>query len=148
MAKKKLTSRSKKPVKKNKKSASHRQVVQSPHAPQAIGPYSQAIQAGDFLFCSGQIALDPTTGQIISEGVEGQTRRVMDNVRAVLEAAGLGLENVVKTTIFLKSMNDFPVVNAAYSSYFPAEPPARSTIEVARLPRDVLVEIEVVAFRG
>lgn len=151
---KKSPSRSKKSApKKSKsrskpKSTSRRKIIQTAQAPQAIGPYSQAVQAGDFLFCSGQIPLDPATGQVIAEGVEGQTRRVMENIRGVLEAAGLGFEDIVKTTIFLKSMNDFPVVNAAYGSYFPTEPPARSTVEVARLPRDVLVEIEVVGFRG
>lgn len=145
-AKKSAIRAKKKSPRRTKKSG--RKVIQTKNAPQAIGPYSQAVQAGSFVFCSGQIPLDPATGQVISEGVEGQTRRVMENIRGVLEAAGLGFEDIVKTTIFLKSMNDFPVVNAAYGSYFPTEPPARSTVEVARLPRDVLVEIEVVGFRG
>jgi 2-iminobutanoate/2-iminopropanoate deaminase len=120
-------------------------VIQTDQAPQAIGPYSQAIRTGNLLFCSGQIALDPKSGQIAATDVEGQTRRVMENIRGVLGAAGTSLDAVVKTTIFLKSMNDFPKVNEIYGSYFKSEPPARSTVEVARLPKDVLVEIEVIA---
>ena len=121
-------------------------------APKPIGPYSQAIRVGDFLFCSGQIALNPITGQVSSPDVEGQTKQVMENVKAVLEAAGAAFEDVVKTTIFLKSMNDFPKVNEIYGPYVSgfagAVPPARSTIEVARLPKDCLVEVEVVAWLG
>ena len=118
-------------------------------APQPIGPYSQAIRAGDFLFCSGQIAWNPATGQVVSPDVEGQTKQVMENVKAVLEAGGASFGNVVKTTIFLKSMNDFPKVNEIYGVYFSgAMPPARSTVEVARLPKDVLVEVEAVAWFG
>lgn len=116
-------------------------------APQPIGPYSQAIQAGNLVFCSGQIALDPVSGQIAASDVEGQTRQVMKNVIAVLEAAGTSLDRVVKTTIFLKSMGDFPKVNEIYGSFIQGTPPARSTVEVARLPKDVLVEIEVVAVK-
>jgi 2-iminobutanoate/2-iminopropanoate deaminase len=114
-------------------------------APEPIGPYSQAIQVGQFIFCSGQIPLDPATGQVPVTDIEGQTHRVLDNLKAVLEAAGSGLGQVVKTTIFLKSMSDFPKVNQVYASYFKEVPPARSTIEVSRLPRDVLVEIEAIA---
>ena len=115
-------------------------------APKPIGPYSQAIRAGDFLFCSGQVALDPVTGAVSATDVEGQTRRVMENVKAVLEAGDASFKNVVKTTIFLKSMNDFPKVNEIYGSYFNGlTPPARSTVEVSRLPKDVLVEVEVIA---
>jgi len=111
-------------------------------APKPIGPYSQAIRAGDFLFCSGQIALGPVD-------VEGQTRQAMENLKAVLEAAGAGFKNVVKTTIFLKSMGDFPKVNEIYGSFFSGgTPPARSTVEVSRLPKDVWVEVEAVAFLG
>src|SRR4051812_46603523 len=122
-----------------------KKIINTDQAPKAIGPYSQAVQAGGFLFCSGQIALDPSTGQISSQDVEGQTQRVMENIRGVLKAADCGFENIVKTTIFLKSMGDFPKVNEIYGSYFKEAPPARSTVEVARLPKDVLVEIEVIA---
>ena len=114
-------------------------------APKPIGPYSQAIQAGKTLFCSGQIALDAASGQIAASDVEGQTRKVMENIGAVLRAGGSAFDRVVKTTIFLKSMGDFPKVNEIYGTYFPVCPPARSTVEVSRLPKDVLVEIEVIA---
>ena len=123
----------------------NKQVVLSEKAPKPIGPYSQAVKAGGLLFCSGQIPLDPVTGQLKSSDVEGQTRAVLDNLKAVLEEAGGTLDCVVKTTIFLKSMNDFPKVNEVYASYFGGTFPARSTVEVARLPKDVLVEIEAVA---
>lgn len=122
-----------------------KQIILTSLAPQPIGPYSQAVAAGGFLFCSGQIALDPATGQISASDVEGQTRQVMKNVEAVLRAGGCGFQDVVKTTIFLKSMGDFPKVNEIYGSYFKEAPPARSTVEVARLPKDVWVEIEVIA---
>jgi 2-iminobutanoate/2-iminopropanoate deaminase len=122
-----------------------REVISTPNAPGAIGPYSQAIRANGFLFCSGQIALDPATGQIAATDVEGQTRQVMRNIQNLLAAAGAGFADVVKTTIFLKSMNDFPKVNEIYGSFFTGAPPARSTVEVSRLPKDVLVEIEVIA---
>jgi len=118
------------------------------HAPKPIGPYSQAIQAGAWVFCSGQIALDPKTGTLKATDVEGQTVQVLDNLKAVLAAAGCGMDQVVKTTIFLKSMNDFPKVNEIYGKYFTGVTPARSTVEVSRLPRDVVVEIEAVAFKG
>ena len=122
-----------------------KQVVLSQKAPKPIGPYSQAVKAGGLLFCSGQIPLDAVTGQLKAADVEGQTRAVLDNLKAVLEEAGGTLDCVVKTTIFLKSMNDFPKVNEVYASYFGGTFPARSTVEVARLPKDVLVEIEAVA---
>ena len=122
-----------------------KKIILTAQAPQPIGPYSQAIQAGGFLFCSGQIALDAQTGQVSAQDVEGQTRKVMQNIEAVLKAAGCEFKSVVKTTIFLKSMNDFPKVNEIYGSYFKENPPARSTVEVSRLPKDVLVEVEVVA---
>lgn len=120
-------------------------VILTKDAPQPIGPYSQAVRANGFLFCSGQIALDPSTGQLSASDVEGQTKRVMENIKAVLAAGGSGFDRVVKTTIFLKSMGDFPKVNEIYGSYFKAAPPARSTVEVSRLPKDVLVEIEITA---
>ncbi|NDF16006.1 RidA family protein [bacterium] len=122
--------------------------VLTPHAPAPIGPYSQAIETASLVFCSGQIPLDPSTGQIVGEGnVEAQTAQVMKNISAVLKQADLGFQNVVKTTIFLKNMGDFPKVNALYAESFTAPFPARSTVEVARLPKDVLVEIEVIASR-
>jgi 2-iminobutanoate/2-iminopropanoate deaminase len=124
-----------------------RTVVSTTDAPQAIGPYSQAIVAGDMVFCSGQIPLDPQNGQLIEGGIEEQTRRVLDNLRAVLQAAGSSLDRVVKTTIFLADMNDFSIVNMIYAEYFGNEPPARSTVQVARLPRDVQVEVEAIALK-
>jgi 2-iminobutanoate/2-iminopropanoate deaminase len=114
-------------------------------APAPIGPYNQAIRAGGFLFCSGQIPLDPATGEIVAEDVATQTRQVMKNVEAVLRAAGASFEEVVKTTIFLTDMNDFAQVNAIYGQSFGETPPARSTVAVAALPRGSRVEIEVVA---
>ena len=117
-------------------------------APAPIGPYSQAIDAGSFVFCSGQIPLDPVSGEIIGAGdVEAQTRQVMKNIGAVLTEAGATFNQVVKTTIFLKNMGDFPKVNPIYGESFQAPFPARSTVEVARLPKDVLVEIEVIIAR-
>jgi 2-iminobutanoate/2-iminopropanoate deaminase len=123
--------------------------IKTTEAPAAIGPYSQAIQHGNFIFCSGQIPLDPNGGAVIGEGdVEAQTRQVMKNVIAVLKQAGADLSHVVKATIFLKNMGDFPKVNAIYAENFKAPFPARSTVEVARLPRDVLVEVEVLAVKA
>lgn len=122
-----------------------KQKIQTPNAPAAIGPYSQAIKAGDLLFVSGQIPLDAVTGELIRSGVADETKKVLDNLKAIIEAAGGGLGDVVKTTIFLKDMNNFGVVNEVYGTYFPQPFPARATVEVARLPRDVNVEIEAVA---
>lgn len=122
--------------------------ISTPSAPAAIGPYSQAVQVGDFLYTSGQVALDPTNGQIVPGGIGEQTTRVLENLKAVLDAAGVDLSHVVKTVVFLKNMNDFAVMNAVYGKYLaPPDvvPPARSTVEVARLPKDALVEIEVIA---
>lgn len=119
--------------------------IQTDHAPQAIGPYSQAIKANGFIFASGQIPLDPATGQLIEGDIRAQTERVLDNVSAVLKAAGSSLDRVVKTTVFLADMNDFAAMNEVYAAYFGASRPARSTVQAARLPRDVQVEIEVVA---
>lgn len=126
-----------------------KQAILTDKAPQPIGPYSQAIRAGGFIFCSGQIPLDPVSGQIVGADVESQTRQVMSNVKAVVEAAGETMVSVVKTTIFLKSMADFPKVNEVYGKYFEGiVAPARSTVEVARLPKDVLVEIEVLLLQS
>ncbi len=117
-------------------------------APAAIGPYSQAVRSGDLLFCSGQVGFDPVTGNVVEGGIEAQTRQVLANIDAVLQAAGLGFADVVKTTVFLKNMADFAAMNAIYAGSFATEgvvAPARSTVEVARLPKDALVEIEVIA---
>ena len=122
-----------------------REIVSTRDAPQAIGPYSQAIKANGFVFTSGQIAIDPATQQVIAGDVAAQTERVLRNLSEILEAAGSGLGKVVKSTVFLKSMDDFAAMNAVYAKYFSSAPPSRSTVEVARLPRDVLVEIDVIA---
>jgi 2-iminobutanoate/2-iminopropanoate deaminase len=119
--------------------------IQTSHAPQAIGPYSQAVKINGFVFCSGQIPLDPGTMQIIEGDVKAQTERVLSNLSAVLEAAGSSLVQVVKTTVFLLDMNDFAAMNEVYATFFSNNRPARSTVQVSRLPRDVRVEIEVVA---
>jgi 2-iminobutanoate/2-iminopropanoate deaminase len=123
-----------------------RDIVATTQAPAAIGPYSQAIRfSGSFVFTSGQIPLDPATGQIVGSEIVMQTEQVLKNLSAVLEASGASLATVVKTTVFLKSMNDFAEMNGVYSRFFPQDPPARSAVEVARLPKDVLVEIECLA---
>jgi len=122
-----------------------RDVIATDAGPKAIGPYSQAIRSNGFVFVSGQVAIDPANQQVIQGDVAAQTERVMKNLSAILEAAGSGLEQVVKSTVFLKNMGDFAAMNEVYGRYFSSAPPARSTVEVARLPKDVLVEIDVVA---
>ncbi len=122
-----------------------REIVSTKDAPQAIGPYSQAIKANGFIFTSGQIAIDPATQQVVTGDVAAQTDRVLRNLSEILEAAGSGLGKVVRATVFLKNMSDFAAINAVYGKYFSSTPPARSTVEVARLPKDVLVEIDVIA---
>lgn len=122
-----------------------REVVRAADAPQAIGPYSQAIRANGFVFISGQIAIDPANGQIIAGDIAAQTERVLRNLNAILRAACSDLDRAVKTTVYLKSMDDFAAMNEVYARFFKKEPPARATVEVARLPKDVLVEIDVVA---
>jgi 2-iminobutanoate/2-iminopropanoate deaminase len=122
-----------------------RDVIATKDAPQAIGPYSQAIRANGFVFVSGQVAIDPSTQQVISGDVAAQTERVLKNLSAILRAAGSGLEKVVRCGVFLKNMDDFAAMNEVYGRHFSAAPPARSTVEVARLPKDVLVEIDVIA---
>jgi 2-iminobutanoate/2-iminopropanoate deaminase len=122
-----------------------RQAISSAGAPKAIGPYSQAIRAGQLLFLSGQVPLDPATGQLVGGDIAAQTRRVMENLGAVLNAAGLSFADVVRTTIFLADINDFAAVNEVYGSYFSAPAPARATVQVARLPKDARVEIDAVA---
>jgi 2-iminobutanoate/2-iminopropanoate deaminase len=128
--------------------SSSRAAVSTPDAPAAIGPYSQAITAGGFLFASGQIPLDAATGALVPEeaaDVAAQTRRVLNNLGGVLKAAGIGFDRVVKTTVYLADMNDFATVNEIYGGYFPAPAPARATVQVARLPKDVRVEIDCIA---
>jgi 2-iminobutanoate/2-iminopropanoate deaminase len=120
-------------------------VISTEGAPKAIGPYSQAIRAGGFLFTSGQVAIDPATQQVIAGDVAAQTDRVLKNLRAILETAGTSFEKVVRCTVFLKNMGDFAAMNEVYAKYFTQSPPARSTVEVARLPKDVLVEIDAIA---
>ena len=120
-------------------------IIQTNNAPAAIGPYSQGVKAGNFIFVSGQIPIDPATGQMISSTIEEETHRVMKNLSAILEAAGTTAAGVIKTTIFLKSMDDVAKVNEVYASYFSGAFPARETVEVARLPKDARVEISVVA---
>jgi 2-iminobutanoate/2-iminopropanoate deaminase len=120
-------------------------VVLTPRGPKPIGPYSQAIRSSGFVFVSGQVALDPQTGEFVGSDVRQQTERVLENLKAILEAAGASFHHVVKTTVFLKDMNDFAAMNEVYARYFGAAPPARSTVQAARLPKDALVEIEVIA---
>jgi 2-iminobutanoate/2-iminopropanoate deaminase len=119
-------------------------MISTDKAPKAIGPYSQAVKAGGFIFTAGQIAFDPATSQIVEGGVAQQTARVMENLKGLLEAAGSSLDRAVKATVYLKDMNDFSEMNTVYGRYFTKNPPARSTVEAARLPRDVLVEIDLI----
>ena len=122
-----------------------KEVISSEAAPKAVGPYSQAIKAGNFLFISGQLALNPKTGEIVSGGIEAQTKQSIENIKSILSSAGASLRDVVKTTVFLKDMEQFAQMNKVYQEYFGAGAPARSTVEVAKLPRDGLVEIESIA---
>jgi 2-iminobutanoate/2-iminopropanoate deaminase len=124
-----------------------RDIVASNEAPKAIGPYSQAVKANGFVFVSGQAAFDPATGQIIEGDVAAQTERVLKNIRAILQAAGSGMEKVVRAGVFLKNMNDFASMNEVYGKFWTEAPPARTTVEVARLPKDVLVEIDAIALQ-
>ncbi|HEX3661348.1 MAG TPA: RidA family protein [Acidobacteriaceae bacterium] len=127
---------------------SRKSAVSTPHAPAAIGPYSQAVRLGHLVYTSGQVALDPASGQIVPGGITEQTTRVLENIKAILTAANTELTRVIKTVVFLKDMGDFAAMNAVYAQYLAPEgfvPPARSTVEVARLPKDALVEIEVIA---
>jgi 2-iminobutanoate/2-iminopropanoate deaminase len=124
-----------------------RQIVATNAMPKAIGPYSQAVWAGDYLFSAGQIGLDPATGNMVAGGITEQTTRVLDNIRGLLKSQGLDFANVVKSTVFLNDMNNFAAMNEVYAKYFIQEPPARSTVQVARLPKDALVEIEIIAAR-
>ena len=127
--------------------AQEKKVVATKDAPQPIGPYSQAIKAGGFVFASGQIALDPATGKLIEGDIKAQTERVLKNLSAVLAAAGSSMDRVVRTTVFLKNISDFPAMNEVYGQFFKNDPPSRSTVQVAALPRDALLEIDVVALQ-
>lgn len=122
-----------------------KEIISTKHGPAAIGPYSQAIRANGFLFLSGQIAFDPASGQLVEGDIARQTERVMENLKAIVEAAGSALDKTVKTNVFLKDMSEFSKMNEIYGRYFPSNPPARATVEVARLPRDVRVEIDLIA---
>jgi 2-iminobutanoate/2-iminopropanoate deaminase len=122
-----------------------KKVIQTERAPKAIGPYSQAIQAGNFLFLSGQIPLDPETGELVKGDIGQQTKQVLENIKGILESQELGMEDVVKVTIFLRDIGNFNRVNEVYATYFPPPAPARSTVEVAKLPRNAEIEIEVIA---
>jgi 2-iminobutanoate/2-iminopropanoate deaminase len=124
-----------------------RKVVATEKAPKALGPYSAAIQTEQFVFSSGQVGIDPASGELVGADIEAQSRQVLTNLKHVLEAGGSGLEQVVKTTVFLRDMADFPKMNAVYAEFFPSEPPARSTFAVVGLPKDALVEIEAVALK-
>jgi 2-iminobutanoate/2-iminopropanoate deaminase len=119
--------------------------ISTEKGPKAIGPYSQAVRANGFIFTAGQIALDPASGQLVSGDIARQTARVLDNLKAIVEAGGSSLDHAVKATVYLKDMNDFAAMNEVYARYFPQNPPVRSTVEAARLPRDVLVEIDLIA---
>ena len=122
-------------------------VIQSKHAPAAVGPYSQAIDIGEFVFCSGQIPLVPETGLMVEGGIEEQARQMFANIKAVLAEAGLGFENIIKTTVFMTDLGQFAVFNGIYAEYFPENPPARSCVEVSALPKGAMVECEVIAKR-
>lgn len=121
-----------------------KKIITTPDAPQAIGPYSQAVQFGGLLFVSGQVALDPKTGELVEGDIEVQTRQVMNNLTAIIEASGMTVENTLKCSCFLKNMSDFARFNAVYETVFQSDPPARETVEVARLPKDVLVEVSAI----
>ncbi len=125
-----------------------KEIIQTASAPQAIGPYSQAVKINGFVFASGQIPIDPATGEFVAGGIEEQTEQVLKNLSAVLEAAGSGLGSVIKTTVFLADMQEFTAMNGVYGKFFGQEPPARATVEAARLPRDARVEIEAIAVAG
>ena len=125
-----------------------KKIIRTTGAPQAIGPYSQAIEANGFVFVSGQIPLDPKTGAMVTGDIREQTKRAMENGKAILAAAGCGMGQVVKTTIYLKNITDFGAVNEVYGSYFTSDPPARATVEVAKLPKDAAVEIDFVAVKS
>ncbi|HFC08632.1 MAG TPA: RidA family protein [Chloroflexi bacterium] len=123
-----------------------KQIITTDKAPKAIGPYSAAVRVGDFVYTAGQIGIDPATGEVVSGGIEAETRQALTNLKHILEAAGASLDSVVKTTVFLRDINDFARMNAVYAEFFTANPPARSAVQAAALPKGVAVEIEAVAF--
>ena len=125
-----------------------KKVVQTDRAPEPVGPYSQAVIAGGFVFCSGQIALDTATGALIEGDIRQETARVMENLKGVLDSAGCSFDNIVKTTIYVRDMNDFSAINEVYGSFFSDDPPARATVQVARLPKDANVEIDCIAVKS
>ncbi|KJS21386.1 MAG: hypothetical protein VR72_10790 [Clostridiaceae bacterium BRH_c20a] len=125
-----------------------RTIINTERAPQAIGPYSQAVKAGQLLFVSGQIPINAQSGELVQDGIQAETKQVLENLQAIVEAAGAQMKDIIKTTIFLKDMNNFALVNETYGGYFQSEPPARACVEVSRLPKDVNVEIEAVVFLG
>ncbi len=125
-----------------------RKIVKTDNAPRAIGPYSQAVQAGGFVFVSGQIPIDPTTGNVVQADIKIQVKLVIDNARAILAAAGCSMADVVKSTIYVKNMADFGAMNEVYGAYFPVDPPARATVEVSRLPKDVGIEMDFIAYKA
>ena len=127
--------------------AQNREVVSTDGAPKAIGPYSQAVTAGNMVFASGQLGMDPATGNFVEGGIAEQTRQSLDNLRAVLEAAGCSLENVVSCTVYMKNLDDFATMNGIYAEYFAVDPPSRATVQVARLPKDGLIEISCIAVK-
>lgn len=124
-----------------------KKIIYTERAPKPIGPYSQAIVAGDFIFTSGQIPIDPRTNQVVQGDIKGQTRQVLENLKAVLEAAGATFDDVVKVNVYMKDLNEFSAMNEVYSEYFKNSPPARTTVEVSRLPRDVKIEIDLIAVK-
>ncbi|MGE5172736.1 MAG: RidA family protein [Betaproteobacteria bacterium] len=125
-----------------------KKIIKTDDAPKAIGPYSQAVEAGGLVFVSGQIPIDPRTGNVLQEDIKAQTKLVMDNAKAILASAGCSMSNVLKATIYLKNMADFAAVNEVYGTYFPSEPPARATVEVSRLPKDVVIEMDFIAYKN
>jgi 2-iminobutanoate/2-iminopropanoate deaminase len=125
-----------------------KEIIATQNAPKAIGPYSQAVKLNGFVFLSGQVPLDPRSGELVTGSIQVQTERVLENMKAVLQAAGLSFDHIVKTTVFVKDLADFPHMNEVYGKYFGTNPPARSTVEVSRLPRDARVEIEAIAIES
>ncbi|HUS88843.1 MAG TPA: RidA family protein [Desulfosporosinus sp.] len=122
----------------------NKQTVSTPNAPAAIGPYSQGVKIGNLIFTSGQLPLNPQSGELVAD-IEGATKQSLDNVKAILESAGATMDKIIKTVVFLRDMNDFAAMNAVYATYFPSNPPARSAVQVARLPKDAILEIEAIA---
>ncbi|MFZ7102417.1 MAG: RidA family protein [Peptococcaceae bacterium] len=125
-----------------------KQIINTKKAPKAIGPYSQGVKIGDFLFVSGQLPINPANGELLTNNIQEETKQSLENLKAIVEEAGVSFSNIVKTTIFIKDMNQFSLINEIYAQYFPGNPPARSCVEVARLPKDANIEIEAVVYIG